>query len=123
MMTCPVEGVRDLSVGVVIEELIEKAEGIGVRLSGLPGSGRDRGGEAGGLPAFEAHVEMDDVGPVDGDIFDEETDHALALSLRGSGVTPKGREVRGQRPDLGLLLVGDDSGRLGGSLAVVLRIA
>jgi hypothetical protein len=55
-MTCPVEGVRDLSVGVVIEELIEKAEGIGVGLSGLPGSGRDRGGEAGCLPAFEAHV-------------------------------------------------------------------
>ena len=118
-----VEGVGDLRVGVGVEELVEAGEGVGVGLAGLPAGGWDGTGDAGGLAAFEADVEVDDVGSVDGDVFDEEADHALAFPLRGGGIAPQGRKVVCQRPDLCLLLVSDGRGGLGGAIAVVLGVA
>src|SRR5688500_14850332 len=76
-----VEGIGDLGVSVVVEKPVELGEGGGVGLIELPSPGRDRRGEARRLAAFEPDVKVDHVGLVEGDVLDEETDHALALSL------------------------------------------
>ena len=55
-VTGGVERLGGLGVGVGVEELIERGEGVGVGLADLPGLGWDRGNEAGGLSAAEAHV-------------------------------------------------------------------
>ena len=62
-----------LGVGVIVKELVEQLEGVGVGLAGLPGVERDRDGEAGCLPAAEADVEVDLVGLVDGDVLDQQS--------------------------------------------------
>jgi hypothetical protein len=99
-----VERFGGLGVGVVVEEPVEGGEGVGVGLAGLPACRGDRDGEAGGLPAAEADVEVDGVGLVEGDVVDDEPDHAFAFPLGGGGVGPQPREVSGQGADLGLLL-------------------
>ena len=58
-VTGGVELLGGLGVGVVVEEPVEHCEGVGVGLAGLPGGGRDRDREAGGLAAAEADVQVD----------------------------------------------------------------
>ena len=53
-----VELVGDLGVGVIVEEAVDQREGVGVGLARLPGVQRDRGGEAVGLAAAEADVQV-----------------------------------------------------------------
>ena len=83
-----VECVGGFAVGVVVEELVEEGEGVGVGLVGFPCFGWYGDGEAGGLSAAEADVEVDLVGFGEGDVVDEEPDHAFAFSLGGGGVGP-----------------------------------
>jgi hypothetical protein len=118
-----VEGVRDLRVGVVIEKSVEQGESVGVGLMRLPRLERERHGDAGGLPALEPDVEVDDLGPVDGDVLDEEPDHAFAFPLRCRWVRPDCGEVGGERADLGLVLVAEGRRGLGRPVAVVLCVA
>ncbi len=66
---------------------------------------RERSFETGRLPTPEAHVDMDGIGLVDGDVFDEQADHALALSLRSRRIGPQGGKITGESTDLRLLLV------------------
>src|SRR3954470_5672172 len=54
-----VEGFGGVGVGVVVEQLVEQRERVGVRLARLPGLGRDREREAGDLAAAEADVGVD----------------------------------------------------------------
>ena len=61
----------DLSVGVLVEEAVQQRERVGVRLSQVPRAGWDRDGEAGGLSAAEADVEVDLVALVEGDVLDQ----------------------------------------------------
>ena len=92
-VTGGVERFGGLGVGVGVEEPVERGEGVGAGLAGLPGCGRDRDGEAAGLAAAQAHVQVDAVGLVQGDVVDQETDHAFAVALRGVRVGPEGGEI------------------------------
>ncbi|MGZ6725609.1 MAG: hypothetical protein ACXVHK_32280 [Solirubrobacteraceae bacterium] len=57
------------------------------------------------------------------DVGEEESDQALALAHRGCRVAPQRREVCRERPDPGLLLVGERSiAGLGGALVIVLGV-
>ena len=95
-------------------------EGVSVGLAGLPCGGRDGDGQAGGLSASEANVEVDLVGLVDGDVVDEQAGHAFAFPLRGGRVGPQGGEVGGEGPDATLVLFGERGpGGGGGALVVV----
>ena len=87
-VTGGVERVGGFSVGVGVEEPIKFGEGVGAGLAGLPGCGWDRHGEAVGLSAAEAHVQVDAVGLVQGDVVDEQADHAFAVSLLCMWVGP-----------------------------------
>jgi hypothetical protein len=118
-----VERVGGLGVGVVVEEPVERGEGVGVGLAGLPARRGDRDGEAGGLSAAESDVEVDLVGLVEGDVVDDEPDHPFAFSLGGGGVGPQSREVGGQGADLGLLLVVEGGVGLHGPVVGVLGVA
>jgi hypothetical protein len=115
-----VEGVGALGVGVIVEQPVEQGEGLGFGLAGLPAGGRDGDGEAGGLAAPEADVEMDVVGLGERDVVDEQPGHAFAFSLGGVGVGPQGGEVGGEGTDAGLVLVAEGSGGGGVALVVVL---
>ena len=53
-----------LGVGVVFQELVERGECLGAGLAELPGRGRDRDVQAGGLAAAEPDVQVDAVGLV-----------------------------------------------------------
>ena len=75
-----------LGVGVIVEQPVEQRERVGVRLPQVPRAGWDRDREAGGLAAAEADVEVDLVGLVEGDVFDQEAGDAFAFALRGGGV-------------------------------------
>ena len=81
-VTGGVEGFGGLGVGAGVEEPVERGEGVGVGLAELPGLGRDRDDEAVGLSAAEPDVDVDAVGLVQGDVVDEEADHAFAFPLR-----------------------------------------
>ena len=82
-VTGDVERVGGLGVGVGVEEPVELGDGVGAGLAGLPGCGWDRDGEAVGLSAAEADVQVDAVGLVQGDVVDEQADHAFAVPLLG----------------------------------------
>ena len=69
-VTGGVERVGGLGVGVGVEVPVERGEGVGVGLAELPGLGRNRDGEAGGLPAAEPDVQVDAVGLVQRDVVD-----------------------------------------------------
>src|SRR5208283_16509 len=93
-------------------------------LSELPGGERKGRRDAGGLPAAEADVEVDGVASVEGDVFDEEPDHSLAIPLGRGRISPQGGEVAHQGPDLRLVLVVERAtGSLAGPVVVVLRVA
>ena len=66
---------------------VSRSRSSAARVSGwvwaeLPRLRRDRDGEAGGLPATEADVDVNAVGLVQGDVVDEEADRAFAFPLR-----------------------------------------
>ena len=46
---------------------------------------------------------------VEGDVFDEQADHAFALALGGGGIVPEPREVAGERHHLRALLLAEAS--------------
>ena len=78
-----VEGVGGVGVGVVIEEPVEQCERVGVGLAGLPGLEWDRGGEAGGLAAFEPDVNLGGAFRRhldEGDILDDVGKQSLAFA-------------------------------------------
>jgi hypothetical protein len=78
--------VSGLGVGVSVQELIQSADGVGVRLPGLPCSLGAREGQGVGLPATEPDVEVNLVGSVDGYVLDDQSGDALAFTLGGGGV-------------------------------------
>src|SRR5882757_11246351 len=85
-VTGGVECVGGLGVSVGVEEPMELGEGVGAGLAGLPGCGWDRDAEAVGLSAAEADVQVDAIGLVQGDVVDQEADHAFAVALVGMWV-------------------------------------
>jgi hypothetical protein len=85
-VTGGVERRGGFGVGVLIEEPVEGGEGAGVGLAQLPGLAWDRQGEAGGLSATEADVGVDAVGLGQGDVVDEQPEHALAFPSRGGRI-------------------------------------
>jgi hypothetical protein len=74
-----------------------------------------------GLPATQAHVQVDAVGLVQGDVVDQEADHAFAVALLGIWVGPEGGEICCQRTDSVLQLVGE-GGHGGGAGAFVVLV-
>jgi len=117
-VTGEVERVGGFGVGVGVEEPVERGNGVRAGLTGLPGGGRDRDDNAVGLPATQAHVQVDVVGLVQGDVVDQEADHAFAVALLGVRVGPEGREICCQRTDSVLQIVAED-GRGGSAGAFV----
>ena len=72
------------------------------------------------LPAGEADVRGDLLACLDqGDVVDEEADHAFAFPLRGVGIRPEGGEIGCQGTDSGLLFAGEGGGRGGAGVVVV----
>ena len=58
-----------------------------------------------------------------GDVGDEQADQSFALADRGRWVSPERGEVGGERPDPGLLLVGErPAAGLGGALVLVFGV-
>ena len=104
-MPALVEQLGHLGVGMGVEQLVAAGNGLGWGPPELRRAERERSFETGRLPTPEAHVDMDGIGLVDGDVFDEQADHALALSLWSRRIGPQGGEVTGEGTDLGLLLV------------------
>jgi hypothetical protein len=47
-----------------------------------------------GLSAAEADVQVDAIGLVQGDVVDEQADHAFAVALLGMGVRPNTVQLR-----------------------------
>lgn len=76
-------------------------------------------GEAGGLSAAEADVDMDLVGLVEGDVFEQQAGDPFAFSLWSARIGPELGEVGGELTDPGLVLVGELGVRCGGSVFVV----
>ena len=82
---------------------------------------RDRDDEALGLSAAEADVQVDAIGLVQGNVVDEEADHAFAVALGGVWVGPECREICCQRMDSVLQLVGE--GGCGGGAGAFIVLA
>ena len=118
-MAVGVERRGDLGVGVLVEQAVQQRERVGVGLSQVPRAGWDRDGEAGGLPAAEANVDVDLVGLVERDVFDQQADDAFAFALRSARVGPELGEVGGELTDPGLVLVGELGVRCGAGVFVV----
>ena len=69
-------------------------------------------------------MDVDVFGLGEGDVLDEQPDHALAVPLRGRGVGPQRREVHGQRTDAVLAVLAEGRGSVGGlPVVVVLGVA
>ena len=74
------------------------------------------------LSAAEPDVQVDAVGLVQGDVVDEEADHAFAFPLRSIRVGPEGGEICCQGTDSVLQLVGEGGcGGGAGALVVLAR--
>ena len=58
-MTCGVESVGNLAVGVLVQELVEQGHGRRRGLPFLPGGRWDGNGQAGGLTPAESDVQVD----------------------------------------------------------------
>jgi len=100
-----VEQFGNLGIGVTIEKCIATGDGLGRGLTELPCREGQRSFNAGGLPTAQAHVDVDGVGLVNGDIFDEQSDHALSLPLWSRRICPQGGEVARKGTNLRLVLV------------------
>ena len=74
-----------------------------------------------GLSAAEADVQVDAVGLVQGDVVDQQADHAFAVALGGMRVGPEGGEICCQGTDSVLELVGE--GGCGGGAGAVVVLA
>ena len=120
-VTGGVERVDGFGVGVGVQEPIELGDGVRAGLAGLPGCGWDRDDKAVGLSAAETHVQVDAVGLVQGDVVDQEADHAFAVALRGVWVGPQCREICCQGTDSVLELAGE--GGCGGGAGPVVVLA
>ena len=97
-VTGGVERLGGLGVGAGGEEPVERGQGVGVGLADLPRIRRDRDGETGGLSAAEPDVQVDAVGLVQGDVVDEEADHAFAVRCGVSGLDQTvGKSVASER--------------------------
>src|SRR5882757_1486060 len=116
-VTGGVECVGGLGVSVGVEEPME----LGAGLAGLPGCGWDRDDEAVCLSAAEADVQVDAIGLVQGDVVDQQADHAFAVALVGMWVGPEGGEICCQGTDSVLELVGE--GGCGGGAGAVVVLA
>jgi hypothetical protein len=90
---CLVEQLGCLCVGVIVEQPVDQLERVGIGLAGLPDRRWQRDGERVRLPAFEAYVRGDLLIAAEGDVFDEQADHAFALALGRGGIVPHPREV------------------------------
>jgi hypothetical protein len=91
-----VENVGDLGVGVMGEEFVDGGDHVGWGLAQLPAGLREGQGQAPVLAAAQSDVGGDVVvGLEQGDVGDEQPDHAFAFALWGGGVVPEGWEVGG----------------------------
>ena len=116
-----VEDVCHLGVGIFVEETVDLLAH--VRVCGALLLSRQRAGQrqAGGCAATEADGGRDLALLDQGDVLDQEREHALALALRRSRVAPRRGEVRGEGEDaLALVRVNDEP--IGGTLALVIRL-
>ena len=96
-----VEDLGDLRVGVAIEEPIDLGHDGGIgppEIGGIAGQGQPDGPDD---AAAEADVGDDLVSAHQGDVVEQQPDHALALPLRRGGVRPEPREVGGEGEDPG----------------------
>jgi nucleoside-diphosphate-sugar epimerase len=119
----PVECFCRFGVGVGVEEPVEGGEGVGGGLAGLVAGQGDRHGQARGLTAAEADVEVDLVCLGDGDVLDEQSGHSFAFPGRGGGVGPEAGEVGRQGSDAGLVFFGEGGlGGCAGPLVVLLGV-
>ena len=119
-VTGEVERVGGFGVGVGVEEPVELGEGVRAGLAGLPGCGWDRDDKAVGLPATQAHVQVDAVSLVQGYVVDQEADQAFAVPLLGIRVGPERREICCQATDPVLQLAGEGGRGVGAGAVVVL---
>ena len=80
--TARVEDPGDLALGVLVEQLIDFGDHGRIGLAQLPGVQRERQLQAVGGAAAESDVSDERVGPQQGDVVQEQTEHALAVALR-----------------------------------------
>lgn len=94
---------RDLPLGVVIEQCVELGDDRRRGLSKLLGGLAEGQPQAPGRATPQAHPHGDLLALDQGDDFDKQACHALALALRDPRLVPQPREVRGKRKNLLLL--------------------
>jgi len=87
------QGGRDAGVGVVVEEPVDFGHDADACPPGVGGSEWQVEGQAGGLSTLEPDVHADLVVAAQGDVLDEQPEHAFAFPLGGARVVPEGGEV------------------------------
>lgn len=88
--------VGDLSLGELIEQSIDGFENLRNRLAKLPGAQRPRQVQHFYQAPLESHV-CGELSGVEGrDIFDQQSDDALAISIRRARIVPEFGKVRRQ---------------------------
>jgi len=102
---------------VVVEEAVDLGDDRCRRAAHVGSAERCRDGEAGGLACFEADVHGDVVTAQEGDVVDEEANHAFAFPVGRARVGPQRREVGGNGGYLGAFVVSETAS--GGAVSLV----
>lgn len=120
-MAALIEDCRNLGLSVIVEESIDFSDDGGIGFAELRRAERERDPEGVRGSAAKAHVGNDLVRSQEGDVLEKEPDHALALAVRDTRVSPQTWKVGGKRQDLLTLLVVEQT-VVGLSLLLVLLL-
>src|SRR6185436_19126291 len=97
-----VEQRRDLAVGVIVEEMIDRGHDVRWRRPPRPGK-RQR--ERACCAPLEADLQCDVFGPSQRHILDEQPRHSLAFAIWCAWIVPQTRKVGSKGEDAGALLL------------------
>jgi len=83
-----VEQVRNLAVGMIVQQTIDGGDDLRRRLPCHPCGLRQRHGERARRASLETDLHRDDIALEQGDVVDEQARHPLALAIWSAWVVP-----------------------------------